>query len=101
MPDFDLRRLGQRLREARRKLGLTQTSLGEQMGVSHGWISEIEAGKQTRLEAETVFRFAEALRVSADYLLGLSDVPYPGRRRTRKQDDDSELMPTALVWIGV
>jgi transcriptional regulator with XRE-family HTH domain len=42
------------------------------MHVAQGWISELENGKQTRLEAETVFRFALALNVSADYLLGLS-----------------------------
>jgi hypothetical protein len=53
------------------------------------------------LRADTVVRFAEALGVSADYLLGLADDPYPPRRRRpRRTNDASERMPTALALAG-
>lgn len=80
--DLDL--LGERLREARKRLKLSQMELAEQMGVSHGWISEIENGKQKRLEVETVHRFCQALAVSADYLLGLADTPDRAPRPRRR-----------------
>ena len=63
---------GERLRLCRRARDLNQQALAKHMHIAQGWISELENGKQTRLEAETVFRFAHALNVSADYLLGLS-----------------------------
>jgi transcriptional regulator with XRE-family HTH domain len=61
-------------------LALRQQELADHLGAKQGWISELETGKQTRLEAETVCRFAEALHCSADYLLGLVDDPRPPKR---------------------
>ena len=85
---------GMRLRERRKQLDMKQHTLAQQMGVAQGWISEIEHGRQTRLEADTVYRFAKALGCSADYLMGLSEAPQtaavpppatpPQRQRTRK-----------------
>jgi len=76
---------GERLRSCRRARDLNQQALAKQMHIAQGWISELENGKQTRLEAETVFRFSLALNVSADYLLGLSSemeraTPTPSRK---------------------
>ena len=67
----------------RQQLDLRQQDLAQHLGAKQGWISELETGKQTRLEAETVCRFAEALHCSADYLLGLVDAPTPPRKRPR------------------
>jgi transcriptional regulator with XRE-family HTH domain len=76
---------GERLRARRQQLDLRQQELASHMGVAQGWISELETGKQTRLEAETVCRFAETLSCSTDYLLGLSDTLPPAKRpRSRK-----------------
>ena len=69
---FSTEVFGERLRSCRRARDLNQQDLAKQMHIAQGWISELENGKQTRLEAETVFRFSLALNVSADYLLGLS-----------------------------
>ena len=74
---------GERLRVRRQQLHLRQRTLAHDLGAFQGWISELERGKQTRLEAETVYRFAQALHCSTDYLLGLTDTPTPPPRRPR------------------
>jgi transcriptional regulator with XRE-family HTH domain len=78
---------GERLRTRRQQLQIRQQALADELGAAQGWISELENGKQTRLEAETVCRFAEVLHCSTDYLLGLTDTPQgtpPKRPRPRK-----------------
>ncbi len=87
---FDIHVFGRRLREARKDLKLSQEELGEKLGVSHGWISELENAKQTHVQADTAYRFCEALNVSADYLLGLTDDPTPARARRRRSRRSAE-----------
>src|SRR5262249_35314389 len=72
---FDLQVFGQRLRELRKQRALSQQALAAALGIAHGWISELENARQTHVQADTVYRFCEALGVSADYLLGLTDIP--------------------------
>ena len=81
-----IRIFGERLRTRRQQLDLRQQTLAHVMGAAQGWISELESGKQTRLEAETVYRFAQALHCSTDYLLGLTEDPTPPTKcpRSRK-----------------
>ena len=66
--------LGQRLLNIRRKRGMTQTELAAAMGdrYGHSAISQAETGKQG-LRLDGLARAAEALNVSTDYLLGLTD----------------------------
>jgi|SRR4029450_12614533 transcriptional regulator with XRE-family HTH domain len=87
MDNLNLGVFGARLRSRRRQLHLTQQALAQQMHVAQGWISELENARQTRLEADTVYRFCKALTCSADYLLGLTETPQltaRKRQRTRK-----------------
>jgi transcriptional regulator with XRE-family HTH domain len=78
---------GERLRARRQQLNLRQQALAHHMGAAQGWISELEHGKQSRIEAETVYRFAQALNCSTDYLMGLTDDPTPPKRpRSRKAE---------------
>ena len=74
---------GQRLRARRQQLQMRQQALAAVLGAAQGWISELETGKQTRLEAETVYRFAQALNCSTDYLLGRTEDPTPPQKRPR------------------
>jgi transcriptional regulator with XRE-family HTH domain len=74
---------GERLRTRRQQLALRQQELADQLGAKQGWISELETGKQTRVEAETVCRCAAALHCSTDYLLGLAETPTLPRKRPR------------------
>jgi len=80
---FDIEEFGRRLRAAREKDKLTQEELAARIRANRSWISGLETGQQTALRAETVVRCAEALAVSADYLLGLTDDPHPRPRRKR------------------
>jgi len=86
MPEqLDLTVFGERLRTARKQHELSQAQLGERVGADAPWISNLEKGRQSGLAANTVYRLAQALHVSADYLLGLTDNPAPVKRqRTRK-----------------
>ena len=68
--------LGQRLRKLREELGLTQDELAEKIGVAVLQINRYEQ-HNSQPKAELVARMAQALDVSADYLLGLTDDPAP------------------------
>jgi transcriptional regulator with XRE-family HTH domain len=65
--------IGERVRQKRKALGMTQEQLEEASGVPQGSISRIESGTAEDVYASTVIGFAKALQVSADYLLGLDE----------------------------
>jgi len=58
----------ERLRELRKQKGLSQTELGERVGVHYTHIGRYERGV-SRPAADTLKRLADALGVSGDYLL--------------------------------
>ena len=58
----------QRLRQLRRQHGLSQTVLGERVGVHYTHIGRYERGL-SRPAADTLKRMADVLGVSGDYLL--------------------------------
>lgn len=62
-----------RIREIRDKRGLTLDDLTNMSGVSRTQIYRAE-NEQVNLSSESLKRIAKALRVSMDYLSGLSDV---------------------------
>jgi len=64
---------GDRLRQRREELGLTQAQLSERTGIRQFHISRIEGGGIRDVKGETLRRLALALRVSADFLLGMDD----------------------------
>mgnify|MGYP001035454704 FL=1 len=71
---FSRELFGQRLLEIRKKNHETQPDLAQLLNVSKSRISEMENGKNTT----TIEKFAlicEHYKVSANYLLGLSDDP--------------------------
>jgi transcriptional regulator with XRE-family HTH domain len=65
--------LGERVLLSRRRARLTQKALAEAVGVSITTISRLEEGHTHLVNTGTLERLSRALRVSADYLLGLSD----------------------------
>jgi transcriptional regulator with XRE-family HTH domain len=67
--------IGDRIRQARLKAGLTQVELAALCGLRQGHITRIETGDIGEIKAETLRRIALALQVSADWLLGITDVP--------------------------
>ena len=65
---------GTRILELRKRDGLSQAQLGEKVGLSHKAISTIESGTRgTTIDKLT--ELAYVFRVSADYLLGITDDP--------------------------
>jgi len=64
----DKQNMGDRIREARKKLNLTQEQLAEKLDVTVAYISEIE--RNLKLPSMPLFiKLVEALDVSSDYLL--------------------------------
>jgi transcriptional regulator with XRE-family HTH domain len=74
---------GSRLARLRKERGFTQIELASRIGLTQTLVSDYERGK-LRLNAEMVVRFARALGVSSDALLGLKTDPAPGLPRSRR-----------------
>ena len=64
--------LGERVRRRRMALGLNQTAFADKVGIPVPTLSSIEHGHQS-IYVERAVQLAQALDVSTDYLLGLSD----------------------------
>lgn len=65
---------GNRIRECRTLLGITQSELGDLLGIGKSSISEWEHGKRTP-SLKDLARLAAALKVSPEYLTGWADAP--------------------------
>lgn len=80
--------LGDRIRRFRKVKGLTQTELGEIVGISQRLMTYYET-QGGRPAADLLARFAEALDVSTDVLLG----------RTEAEDPRASASPQTLrLW---
>lgn len=72
--DQRLRQIGQRVRDRRQELALSQRGLAERLGVSPPNITRIEGGNQN-LTVDTMCKLAEALEMPLDELFsGRSDL---------------------------
>ena len=77
-------RLGDRIRKARERYGMSQAELARRIHISKNSMNLIEASKTPDPAASKVKAIADVLRVSADYLLG-------------REDNESELSPVAVA----
>ncbi len=64
--------ISKRLIELRKELGLSQTKLAKELGVSQDTISLWERNKSYP-DAEMIIKLAKFYKVSSDYILGLED----------------------------
>jgi transcriptional regulator with XRE-family HTH domain len=71
---MDYASLGQRLRNERKKLAMTQEKIAEMIGVSDAYIGQIERGERS-LTLDTLINLANKLGVTVDYLLHDSITP--------------------------
>jgi transcriptional regulator with XRE-family HTH domain len=76
--DLGCESLGQRITRIRKERGFTQVELAEKIGVIQSIVSAIERDER-KLSAEMAVRFAHAVGVSLDDLLGPGQA---GKRRT-------------------
>lgn len=74
--------IGARLREIRKRRGLSQKELAAAGGVSVSLIRKLEQGNADRTRLETVRKLAVALRVPTTYLLDASVAPEPSEKPT-------------------
>jgi len=72
---YDSKLLANRVLLSRRDLGWDQKQLSDNSGVSRPYISQIERARKTNVSVDVLFSLAEALGVSVQYLLGLSESP--------------------------
>jgi len=63
--------LGERIRQRRDELGLTQEQLATATGLKQFHISRIENGDIKDVKGDTLRRLALALRITSDFLLGI------------------------------
>ncbi|NMO22791.1 helix-turn-helix transcriptional regulator [Pyxidicoccus fallax] len=84
--------LGGAAREARQRLGLTQSDVAERMGMAMEVYSRMERGKMLP-RAQTLRRLCDVLQVSADTLLGVgrSGAPVPLVSKKTPREDPVEL----------
>jgi transcriptional regulator with XRE-family HTH domain len=68
----DAKTIGKRLREIRKRRGMTQLELGQKLGMHQTLVSDYERGK-LRVHGGLVVAFAKALNVTSDELLGLKE----------------------------
>ena len=66
--------LGERIRELRRKRGLTLEALAERVGSSKSYMWEIENKDVARPSAEKLRQVAVALETTTDYLIAADEV---------------------------
>lgn len=65
---MDYIKLGQRVREERLKLNLTQEKLAESVDISNSYMGQIERGERS-LTLDTLVRLVNRLGITIDYLL--------------------------------
>ena len=78
----------QRLQKLRLAKGLSRRQLEQQAEIPHGIISRLESGDQAYPSVPVAMRLARVLGVSVDYLVGMYE------------DEDSEIVPTAVELVG-
>ena len=85
---------GERVAEARKRAGLAQVDLAIALGKERSTVAHVETNRAGLL-AEGLVRAAQALHVSSDYLLGLTDDPSPAADLYRSGEDPEYC---ALPW---
>jgi len=79
--------IGARVKAAREQCGIHQAELARRVGCSVNALSMLEHDAITDPRASRIIGIAKALKVSADYLLGLQEAPQaekPAATRRRK-----------------
>ena len=82
---FSKKLFGQRIRDVRKLNKENQQNLADVLDMLQNNVSEIESGKKATT-AEKIAKICRHYRVSADYLLGLSDDPRGGCERWTEED---------------
>lgn len=66
--------LGEKIRVSREKAGLTMEELGKKCSTTKQTIYKYETGKVTNIPLDRLMKIADAVDVSASYLMGWEDI---------------------------
>lgn len=69
--------IGYRIKQRREELGLTLEDIASQVKVARSTIQRYEAGNINRPKLPVLYSVSQALHVSPDWLLGITDDPTP------------------------
>lgn len=83
-PDIDFKSIGQKLRDERENLGLTQEEVAEVLDITPAFVGHIERAERS-MSLKTLIHFCNFYRVTIDYLLA----------DTLPQEDDNTLAQIA------
>jgi len=87
LPDYhtpiDDKTIGQRVRQIRKKRGLSQTEVADTLGVHQSLVSEYELGT-VRIPATVLAAFAQILKTPLDELVGLKPLKENGVFKDRR-----------------
>ena len=72
------RALGDHIREARTRYGMSQAELARRIGISKTAMNDIEQGKTTNPGVVHIIAIADTLRLSVDALLGRKEPVHAG-----------------------
>ncbi len=75
--------IGRRLRELRKRRGLTQAEIAEALQIKQNLVSEYERGA-VRMHGALIAAFAKLLKASADEILGLTKLKKNGIVKERR-----------------
>lgn len=75
-----------KLRELRKRCGITMKELGNEIGVAESTVSQYETGKR-QPDYETLLKLSEYFGVSVDCLLGKVNAPAETGKRSVSDDD--------------
>ena len=76
--------IGERIKAARESANLTQEELGSKCGTTKQTIYKYEIGKVTNIPLDRLEKIAEAVGVSAAYLMGWNDEQQNAQHNNRK-----------------
>jgi transcriptional regulator with XRE-family HTH domain len=93
-------RLGDRIRQIRDELGLTQGQLASGSSVSQGYLSQLENGEVKNPSAAVLLRVAQAMRIDPDELFEAAGYPTVRMLRQIYQDYESTVDADLLGYLA-
>lgn len=79
--------MGDRIKERRKKMGYTQTELGEKLGLQASAIAKYENGRVENIKRSVIANMAKVLECSPSYLIGLETEKQIQEIRAKKRLD--------------
>lgn len=81
---------GTRIRERRKRIGLTMKELGEKINAAESTVSGYES-ETRKPDIDTLKKIAFVLETNASYLLGETDDPSPPDKKGYSEDSDQSM----------